>query len=192
MNNVEYVKTFVETNCAVLKTELIDSFQVAFEVNQNDVHALLAKLKLEGWIQLSYLSAIDWLEEGEFELVYILMNWEKPVHIQIRARIDRANPVMPSIIAIFPGAKYYERECHEFFGVQFPGNPDYHKQLILEGWDDMPPMRKDFDPRAYSDAHFPSREYEDRFTNLNDKPSKQTKRDERKARITNIGKGGRN
>ena len=148
-------------------------------------------LKQAGWIQLSYLSAIDWIEENEFELVYILMNWEKPVHIQIRTRVDRENPEMNSVLPIFPGAKYYEREAHEFFGIKFPGNPDFHKQLILEEWDDIPPLRKDFDPKAYSDAHFSRREYTTDYNELNNQESKQEKRLARKERITNLFKGGR-
>jgi NADH-quinone oxidoreductase subunit C len=191
MNNHEYVVDFVQTRFDVKKTEIIDQYQVAFEVEKEVVHPLLSALKLEGWIQLSYLSAVDWLEDNEFELVYILMNWEKPVHIQIRARIERDNPSMPSILPIFPGAKYYERECHEFFGVKFPGNPDYEKQLILEEWDDIPPLRKDFDPRAYSDAHFPSRQNPDNFTELKGKESKQEQRNKRRERSERIGKGGR-
>lgn len=192
MSNITYVQELVEQSFAVKKTDVIDSYQIAFEVVQEDVHRLLSKLKLAGWVQLSYLSAIDWLADNEFEMVYILMNWETPVHIQIRTRIHRDNPVMPSILPIYPGAKYYERECHEFFGIQFPGNPGYEKQLILEGWDDIPPLRKDFDPKAYSDSHFPSRDYGDQFTNLNDKDSKKAKRTTRKERIQAIGKGGRN
>ncbi|MDC0559151.1 NADH-quinone oxidoreductase subunit C, partial [Candidatus Izimaplasma bacterium] len=119
-------------------------------------------------------------------------NWEKPVYIQIRTRIDRENPSMDSILPIYPGCKYYEREVHEMFGVKFPGNPDYHKQLVLEAWDDMPPLRKDFDPRAYSDAHFAKREYSETFVNLNnEKVSKQKKRLSRKERIAKVNKGGK-
>jgi NADH-quinone oxidoreductase subunit C len=191
MNNIEFTKELVEQKFAVLKTEIIDQYQISFLVNKDEVHQLLSTLKLAGWKQMSYLSAVDWPIDNEFELIYILMNWDKAVHVQIRTRIDRENPVMESILPIFPGCKYYERECHEFFGVKFPGNPDYHKQLILEGWDDIPPLRKDFDPRAYSDAHFPKREYEDRNTVLNGQESKQEKRTARKERIANIGKGGR-
>ena len=191
MNNIEFTKELVENKFAVLKTEVIDQYQISFVINKEDVHHLLSTLKLAGWKQMSYLSAVDWPNDNEFELVYILMNWEKAVHVQIRSRIDRDNPVMESILPIFPGCKYYERECHEFFGIKFPGNPDYHKQLILEGWDDIPPLRKDFDPRAYSDAHFPKRVYEDKNTVLNGEESKQTKRTARKERIAAIGKGGR-
>ncbi len=192
MSNIEYVTNLLESKFTINKTEVIDQYQVAYEVGKGDVHHILSVLKQSGWIQLSYFSAIDWIEENEFELVYILMNWEKPVHIQIRTRINRENPAMDSIMSIFEGVKYYEREAHEFFGIKFPGNPDHEKQLILENWDDMPPLRKDFDPRAYSDAHFAKREYSETFINMNgETESKQEKRIARKKRIFNIGKGGR-
>lgn len=191
MNNITFVQELIENRFPVRKTEVVDAYQIAFEVNKDDVHPVLSTLKAEGWIQLSYLSAIDWLEDGEFELVYIVMNWTKPVHVQVRTRVPREEAAMNTILPIYPGAKYYERECHEFFGVNFPGNPDYEKPLIMEGWDDIPPLRKDFDPRAYSDAHFPGRDYGDRYTNLNNQDSKQAKREARRARSATVGKGGR-
>ena len=190
MTNVEYARNLLEKSFTINKTEVIDQYQVSFEVNKDDIHQMLTVLKSSGWIQLSYLSAIDWIDENEFELVYIVMNWEKALHIQLRTRIDRENPVMNSIMPIYEGCKYYEREAHEFFGIKFPGNPDYHKQLILEGWDDIPPLRKDFDPRAYSDAHFAKREYTNDFVNLNEQESKQEKRNKRKSFVSRL-KGGK-
>ena len=190
INNIEYVSQLIEGKFTVNKKEVIDQYQVSFEVNKEDIHTVLSTLKSDGWIQLSYLSAIDWIADNQFELVYIVMNWERPVHIQIRTRIERENPVMQSILPIYEGCKYYEREVHEFFGIKFPGNPDHEKQLILEAWDDMPPLRKDFDPRAYSDAHFSKRDYSESFVNLNDEESKQESRIARKKRISLIGKGG--
>ena len=191
MTNVNYVKALIERQFEVLKTEVIDKHQISFEVKKESIHHILNILKLEGWIQLSYLSAIDWIDENEFELVYIVMNWDKAVHVQVRARIDRENPVMDSILPIYEGCKYYERECHEFFGIAFIGNPDYKKQLILENWDDIPPMRKDFDPRAYSDAHFAKREYKEDFVVTNNQESKQEKRNERNLKSIFQKKGGR-
>ena len=191
MTNIEFVSQLVHNNVTVQKEEIVDQYQISFEINRDDVHRVLATLKQAGWIQLSYLSAVDWIAENEFEIVYILMNWEKPVHVQIRTRIDREKPEINSILPIFPGAKYYEREAHEFFGIKFPGNPDHEKQLILEMWDDIPPLRKDFDPRAYSDAHFSKREYTKDFTVLNNQESKQEERLSRKDRIKNLLKGGK-
>ncbi len=189
MSNVEFLKEMMNRNFKVLETDVIDQYQVSFVLNQEDVIQSLVSLRAAGWIQMSYLSAIDWPEETKMEMVYILMNWERPVHVQIRSKIDRNDPVMPSIINIYPGAKYYERECHEFFGVKFPGNPDYEKQLILEMWDDIPPLRKDFDPKAYSDRKFTKREYKEDYLVLSDKNQKKEKREARKKRAESL-KGG--
>ena len=191
MNNVEYISNLVEQSFTVNKKEVMNKNQVSFIVEKEIVHGLLSFLKTNGWIQLSYLSAVDWVDDNKFELVYIVFNWEKPVYIQVRTLIDRDNPSMNTILPIFPGCKYYEREAHEFFGIKFPGNPDHEKQLILEEWDDMPPLRKDFDPRAYSDKKFAKREYSEDFVNLNGQKSKQVKREARKTKIIEVRKGGR-
>ena len=191
MNNVEYISNLVEQSFTVNKKEVMNKNQVSFIVEKEIVHGLLSFLKTNGWIQLSYLSAVDWVDDNKFELVYIVFNWEKPVYIQVRTMIDRDNPSMNTILPIFPGCKYYEREAHEFFGIKFPGNPDHEKQLILEEWDDMPPLRKDFDPRAYSDKKFAKREYSEDFVNLNGQKSKQVKREARKTKIIEVRKGGR-
>lgn len=191
MSNTEFVTNLVEGSFNVLSTEVLDKFQVSFEVNKRDVHSMLSLLKASGWIQLSYLSAIDWPKDNEFELVYILFNWDKPVHIQIRTRIDRSVPSMNSILPIYPGCKYYEREAHEFFGIKFPGNPDHEKQLILEEWDDIPPLRKDFDPRAYSDRKFSKMEYTNDFVNKDGKVSKQDARIKRYENVDKLRTGGK-
>jgi len=191
MNNVDYVVNLVENSYKIIRKEVVNKNQVSFIVEKDTVHSLLTFLRTAGWIQLSYLSAIDWIKDNQLELLYIVFNWEKPVYIQVRTMLDRENPEMASVLPIYPGCKYYERETHEFFGIKFPGNPDHEKQLILEEWDDMPPLLKDFDPRAYSDRKFAKREYSQDFINLNGQESKQKKREKRKAKIIEVRKGGR-
>ncbi len=191
MNNVEFISNLVEESYKIIKKEVVNKNQVSFIVEKEDVHSLLSFLKTNGWIQLSYLSAIDWIEDNKFEMVYIVFNWDKPVYIQVRTMLDREKPSINTIMPIYPGCKYYERETHEFFGIKFPGNPDHEKQLILEEWDDMPPLRKDFDPRAYSDKKFAKREYSEDFVNLNGQKTKQKGREVRKERIIKVRQGGK-
>ena len=142
--------------------------QAALDVNPGDVHAALAYLKAEGFRQLSMLSCVDWIEQGEFQLVYLLFDWDRGVRLQLRTRIARENPKFTTVTNIYPGAQYYERDVHEFFGVEFEGNAMSYKQLFLENWDDIPPMRKDFISKAYSDKKFPVREYKKDFTKEGD------------------------
>ncbi len=191
MSNLDFVKNFVEEKIKVISSEVVDNQQIGFEVKQGDIHHILIALKSAGWKQLSYLSAIDWIDENKFEMVYLVFNWDKPVYVQIRTKIDRENPVMDSILPIFPGAKYYERETHEFFGIAFPGNPEHTKQLILEGWDDIPPLRKDFDPEAYSNRKFPKREYPQDFSVVDKDNKTMEKRNAREVRANSLRTGGK-
>jgi NADH-quinone oxidoreductase subunit C len=146
-----------------IKTEFPADSQVAFVVKPEAVHNSLAYLRQKGFTQLSIVTCVDWIVDNEFELVYVLFNWTEGIHLQLRTRIDRETPVMVTATDIFPGARYYEREVHEFFGVEFTGNEDAKKPLFLEIWDDLPPLRKDFDPQAYSDSKFPMRERGNEF-----------------------------
>lgn len=107
---------------------------------------------------MSLITCIDWIAEKEFEIVYTLFNWETGTTLMVKTRVDRDNPILPTVMEIWPTAKYYERDIHEFFGVKFEGNPDL-RPLILEKWEEIPPMRKDFDSLKYSKEHFPERAY---------------------------------
>jgi len=163
MSKMNEIISKLQDKYDVLGVDTPKGNQAALDFHSRDIHSALAYVKAKGFIQLSMLTCVDWIEENEFQLVYLLMNWELGVRLQVRTRIDRDNPVFTTVTNIYPGAKYYERDVHEFFGVEFEGNPDSYKQLFLENWDDMPPLRKDFDPVAYSDRKFPKREYKKDF-----------------------------
>jgi NADH-quinone oxidoreductase subunit C len=122
--------------------------------------ALLTYLKEAGYFHLSLLTCVDWIEQKKFELVYILMNWSNGVTFLVSTFIDRDKPTFTTVKDMWPTAEYYERDVHEFFGVEFEGNENCKKPMILELWNDLPPLRKDFDPLKYSKEHYPDREYE--------------------------------
>lgn len=105
----------------VTNVDIVVENQVSLDMENGDVHSILTYLRNTGWRQLSMLTCVDWIADGQFQLVYILMNWENGVRIQVRTRIDRNDPKFLTVTNIYPGAKYYERDVHEFFGVVFEG-----------------------------------------------------------------------
>ncbi len=161
--NIEKIVESTKAKFDVLNVDIPKETQAAMDFESRDIHSVLAFVKSQGFRQLSMLSCVDWIDEGQFQLVFLLFNWDEGVRLQIRTRIDRANPKFTTITNIYHGAKYYERDVHEFFGVEFEGNPDSYKQLFLENWDDMPPLRKDFNSIAYSNKKYPAREYKKDF-----------------------------
>jgi NADH-quinone oxidoreductase subunit C len=108
-----------------------------------------------GFEHLSAISCVDWIDEGRFELVYHFWNYEQGILVQAKISIDRKQPAQPTITDLWQPAKFFERDIHEMFGVDFPGNEDLSR-YILSDWEGPPPMRKDFHTRefAYSQYHF--------------------------------------
>lgn len=113
---------------------------------------LFAKTQL-GFIHLAHMTCIDWIKENQFELVYTIWSPEKKIHLFVMTRIDRENPVMENIDTIWHQANTYEREMREMFGIQFPGLTG-EMDFALEDWDEMPPMRKDFDTHQYAEQTY--------------------------------------
>ncbi len=111
-----------------------------------------------GFLTLVHLSAVDWIEQGEFQLTWLLGNPETENRLMICARIDRENPVAETVSGLWPQAVTYEQEIHEMFGISFPGSPRQGTPFILEGWKEIPPMRRDFDTLAFVERNIPGRE----------------------------------
>lgn len=93
------------------------------------------------------LTAIDWAEGASprFTVVYHLMSTSRPGHY-VRIAADCASdtaPTMPTVVPLWPGADWHERECYDMFGIKFEGHPDLRRILM---WDEYPyhPLRKDF------------------------------------------------
>jgi len=88
------------------------------------------------------LVSIICIDEGNFRLIYQFDNRGKIEPLEIS--VPRKKPIVKSISKTFPNSEFYEREIHDFFGVEFEGNPRLHEKLFLpDGWRGKPPLRKD-------------------------------------------------
>ncbi|RLD40259.1 MAG: NADH-quinone oxidoreductase subunit C [Bacteroidetes bacterium] len=97
---------------------------------------------------MSHMSCVDWLEDEHFELVYILWSPELKVQLLVKTLINRENPVIENVDMIWGQLNTYQREIREMYGIQFTGLVG-REEFVLEDWDEMPPMRRDFDTAEY-------------------------------------------
>jgi len=89
------------------------------------------------------VTAIDWpAREKRFDVVYHLLSPRKNQRIRVKVETDETTPV-PSIIDVFPGANWFERELYDMYGVLISGHPDMRRILTDYGFDGHP-LRKDF------------------------------------------------
>ena len=127
--------------------------QVLVSAPAEQIVPLLLRLQQIGFEHLANIVCVDWIADSRFELVYHLWSYSHCVHVEVKTRISRDEPASDSIAALWPQARVYEQEIHEFFGVVFQGNPDLGP-LFLHNWQDSPPLRKDFDSEQYARLAF--------------------------------------
>jgi len=93
------------------------------------------------------LTGVDYLgEEPRFEVVYHLYSLEKKHRVRVKARVPEEDPVIDSVIPIWVGMDWFEREAYDMYGILFRGHPNLKRILLYEQFEGYP-LRKDY-PKA--------------------------------------------
>jgi len=99
------------------------------------------------------VTAVDWPARAKrFEVVYHLLSPELNLRIRVKAATDEVTPV-PSIISVFPGAEWFERETWDLYGVMFTDHPDMRRLLTDYGFEGHP-LRKDFPLTGFVEVRY--------------------------------------
>jgi NADH-quinone oxidoreductase subunit C len=125
---------------------------------KNAIEAVLLAKTVFGFNTLQLVSAVDRIEDGAFQLTWILENYKQQTVLLISALYPREKCEVLSLSQVWPAASAFERELFEMFGISFPGNPRQGEDFMLEGWKEIPPMRRDFDTEEYSMRKFGERQ----------------------------------
>jgi NADH-quinone oxidoreductase subunit C len=85
------------------------------------------------FLSLLDVTAVDWPgRERRFDVVYHLLSPKQNLRIRVKLEVDENTPVA-SIIDVFPGANWFERETYDLYGVVFEGHP-LRKDFPLTGF----------------------------------------------------------
>jgi NADH-quinone oxidoreductase subunit D/NADH-quinone oxidoreductase subunit C/D len=108
-----------------------------------------------GFNYLSSVTGVDQIQDGKLEVVYHTYNIEKGGgSVVLHVQVDREEATVPSLVPIFPGADFQEREAWDMFGIHFEGHPDLRRILT---WDEFNghPLRKDWREPFYEEDNKP-------------------------------------
>ena len=101
--------------------------------------------------QLCDLTCVDYLNfpkaRDRFAVVYSLLSLSKGRRLWAKCFVNDPNPEVPSVVSVWKGADWLEREVWDMFGVKFAGHPDLRRILTWEGFP-AHPLRKDYPLRG--------------------------------------------
>ena len=93
-----------------------------------------------GYDYLSSVTGVDYLPEGKMEVVYQVYRTTGGPGVMFKVQVPRQDPVeVPSLVSIYPGAEFQEREAWDLLGIKFSGHPDLRRILMWEGFSGFPP-----------------------------------------------------
>ena len=123
-------------------------------VERDRAHEVLAWLKDDSGQQFNYLTDVTAVEyrDGELplEVVYQLRSLSRKVDLRIKIALDKTKALeVDSVVDLWRGADWLEREVYDMFGVTFRGHPDLRRILMWETYAEGFPLRKDFPLRGH-------------------------------------------
>ncbi len=107
-----------------------------------------------GYDFLSSVTAVDYFPTDQFEVVYHFYKSTGGPAMVLSTQTTRENPVVPTLVPLYPGAEFQEREAWDLMGIKFEGHPDLRRILMWEGFVGFP-MRKDWKEAYYEEETKP-------------------------------------
>jgi len=142
--NIIDVKSKLESQFPGIQIQIVNG---ALLLKPEDLLRVVQFLKESPEWRMDYLSLITAVDYLEFlESVYHLYSTEKKSGpVVIKVRLPRDNPKIPSLVPIYRGAEYQEREAYDMMGIIYEGHPDLRRIFMWEGFEGFP-LRKDYLP----------------------------------------------
>lgn len=119
------------------------------EVKADAVFEILSFLKNDEAMNFNFLTDVcgvhypDYEEDRQFCVVYHLHNWVDNVRVRVKAYLPASNPEIESVVKLYPGANWQERETYDFYGIIFKNHPQLKRILNMDEMESFP-LRKEF------------------------------------------------
>jgi NADH-quinone oxidoreductase subunit C len=121
---------------------------ITMEVSPNKMHEIVDWLKKDETLKIAFLTNLGGVhypeQKGrEFSIVYHLHSMMNNFRIRLKAYVPLENPEIHSLVDIYAGANWMERETYDFYGIIFKGHPNLTRILNEDSMDYFP-MRKEY------------------------------------------------
>src|SRR5215470_10439751 len=129
--------------------------QTTIVVPRNLLRAAAERCRADAKLQFNLLSDATCVDrypvEPRFELNYELVSIPRRDRVRLQVRLSGDDPVVDSLVTVWPGANWLEREIFDLFGIRFTGHPDLRRILLPEDWEGHP-LRRDYPVTGFRDV----------------------------------------
>ena len=128
--------------------------ETTIHVRREELREVCAFLRAEPRLRFDFLTdltAVDMLRlraEPRFDVVALLYSLSNRVRLRLKAGCNDGESV-PSLVPLWNGANWLEREAFDMFGIVFEGHPNLKRMLLPDDWDEGHPLRKDYPLRGW-------------------------------------------
>jgi len=128
-----------------LPESIVDSSQDSLVVNSESWLAVATFLKDTPGLDFDYLTSITAVDYYDyFEMVYQLTSLKHNHSLVVKTRCyEREKPRLPSVVSLWRGADFQEREIYDLMGISFDGHPNLKRIFLWQGFQGHP-LRKDY------------------------------------------------
>jgi NADH-quinone oxidoreductase subunit C len=112
---------------------------------RSELRTFATAARQAGFEFLADVTAVDWLKRHDlrFDVVVNLLSMQHLLRLRVIVGVPDEDPTVPSLVSIWPGANFPEREVFDLFGIEFSDHPDLTRILMPDDWEGHP-LRKDF------------------------------------------------
>ena len=139
-------------NSAAVTGARFDRNELTVWVDRTNLREACRMLKSDPQLQynaLSDITGVDWYpNEPRFEVVYQLFSIPNKKYLRLKVRLSGSDASVDSLVPIWPGANFFEREVFDLFGVRFDGHPNLIRIMMPDDWEGHP-LRKDYPVEGY-------------------------------------------
>jgi NADH-quinone oxidoreductase subunit C len=143
------IKTILDWNASALTDAKFDFGELTLTIEPSHIRAACTAVQSAGYNFFEDVTAVDWFPASpRFQLSYHILSFPRKDRIRLRVMLDEADPSVDSIVPVWAGANFYEREVFDLFGIRFAGHPDLRRIMMPDDWKGHP-LRKDYPVEGY-------------------------------------------
>ncbi len=130
---VSYAQAFGELTIVIERSKIFDACRYVHDEPTLDFDFI------------TDICSVDFPNESpRFEVIYQLYSIRRNHRIRLKARVPEADCTIDSVVAIWQGANFMEREVYDMMGIRFNNHPDLRRILMDDDYEEGYPLRKDF------------------------------------------------